>query len=165
MVTATEASAAYQRYGPAVRRKCERVLGNVADAEDVVQGLFADLLGRADPTLDLPYLYRAATHRCLNLLRDGRRRRELLERASPGLQGPPRGALDEQVVSLDLLQRLAAELDPRSAEILVYRCCDALSQDEVATLMGISRRAVVKRLAQIRERIATLQGEARGGAA
>ena len=70
---------AYARYGPALRRKCERMLGSAPDAEDMVQGLFLDLLRRGEAEQELPYLYRAATNRCLNLLRDRKRRQALLQ--------------------------------------------------------------------------------------
>jgi DNA-directed RNA polymerase specialized sigma24 family protein len=48
---------AYERYGRALLRKAERVLGNREDARDVVQGLFADLHQKLDAPMDLPYLY------------------------------------------------------------------------------------------------------------
>ena len=51
-------------------RKCERLLQNRQDAEDVVQSLFVDLLRKGRSEAELPYLYRAATNRCLNLIRD-----------------------------------------------------------------------------------------------
>jgi RNA polymerase sigma-70 factor (ECF subfamily) len=60
----------YQRYGPALLRKAARLLGNEADAQDVVQGLFVEMLRRRDMDRDLPYLYRSVTNRCLNFLRD-----------------------------------------------------------------------------------------------
>ncbi len=54
----------YRRYGPALLRKCERILGNKDDAEDVVQTLFVELLKKRIEETTLPYLYRAATNRC-----------------------------------------------------------------------------------------------------
>ena len=77
----------YRRYGPAVLRKCERILASREEAEDVVQTLFLDLYrpGRAD--VGLPYLFRAATNRCLNRLRDAGRRQALLARHGPTVLG------------------------------------------------------------------------------
>ena len=138
------------------------------DAEDVVQSLFTDLLRKGrDSEVDLPYLYRAATNRCLNLIRDRKRRRELLGRHDQSLRGPQRTALDEQVISLDLLARLVDRLDPRSQEILVYRCFDDLDQEEIARLLRTSRKTVGKRLARIRRELRELSEaqEERGGVA
>ena len=64
---------------------CYRILGSVQDAEDLVQetllaawrGL-ADFEGRASVR---SWLYRIATNRCLNALRDGARRPDVLSAA------------------------------------------------------------------------------------
>ena len=56
----------YRRYAPALLRKAERMLQDRDEAQDLVQGLFLDLMQRPDTPADLPYLYRAVTHRCLN---------------------------------------------------------------------------------------------------
>jgi RNA polymerase sigma-70 factor (ECF subfamily) len=150
----------YQRYGPALLRKCERMLGNRQDAEDVVQSLFIDLLRRGRTSAELPYLYRAATTRSLNVLRDGRRRRELLARHGRDVLAPVPGAPDGRVLSLDLLIKLTESLDERSAEILVYRYLDHMQQDEIARLMRLSRRTVGKRLGRIQGAVEALSQEA-----
>lgn len=141
---------AYRRYGRAVHRKCVRILGNAADADDVVQALFLDLHRKGPADADLPYLYRAATNRCLNRIRDHRRRAELLEQHGTVLQQAAPGAPDTRTITLDLLARLTAQLDAPSSEILVYRYLDQMTGDEIAALIGTSRRTVTKRLGQIR---------------
>ena len=147
---------AYRRYGPALLRKCERLLGNRADAEDVVQTIFIDLLRRRRTDVQLPYLYRAATTRCLNRLRDHRRRRELLEQHGDVLLGGGVSLPEQQTISVDLLTQLVDQLDGRSSEILVYRYLDLMTGDEIADLLGISRRAVTKRLGRIRAALTAL---------
>ncbi len=143
-------SQAYQRYGPALVRKAERVLRNPDDAMDIVQGLFVDLIARPPKSLDLPYLYSAVTNRCLNLIRNQSNRSRLLESRQDVLRGPERTSLGDTVLTLDLLTHLLAALDSKSAEIVVYHYLDDLDQDEVAQQMGMSRRAVVKRLTKLR---------------
>ena len=154
----------YRRYGAAVRRKCERVLRNAADAEDVTQALFMELLQKGHTDVTLPYLYRAATNRCLNLMRDRRRRHALLEREQATLAPPPRTLLEGRVVGLDLLTQLMSRLDAKSAEILVYCFIDDMGQEEVAELLGTSRKTVGKRIARIRTEVRRLS-ELEGGAA
>lgn len=159
---------AYRRYGPALLRKAKRMLHNTTDAEDVVQGLFVDLLqsGTSGPDsaqLELGYLYRAVTHRCLNLLRDARNRQRLLDqREAPAT--PVRTTCEQRAIDLDLLLKLCAQLDGLSSEILVYRFIDDMTQDEIAELTGYSRKTVGKRLDDAREAVLRLV-HANGGEA
>ncbi len=141
----------YRRYGPALLRKAERMLQDRDEAKDVVQGLFLDLLQRPGTPADLPYLYRAVTHRCLNYLRDRRNQGRLLSNADDSLRGLARTWLDDRVVDRQLLASLAARIDKLEWEILVYHFVDDMTQDEIAGLMGISRKTVGRRLAVIRD--------------
>jgi len=147
----------YQRYGPALLRKAARLLGNANDAEDVVQGLFVDMIRRGESGRDLPYLYRAITNRCLNFLRDNGNRQRLLERRDELLRGPVRTRCDDQVVGVDLVCKVIDRLDGKCSEVLIYRYFDDLTQDEIADLQETSRKTVGHRLARIREVIAALE--------
>lgn len=118
---------------------------------DLVQGLFVDILSAPPKSLDLAYLYSAVTNRSLNMLRNHRNRARLLAEQSTALRGPERTSIGSSLLSLNLIMRLVESLDARSAEIVVYHYLDDLNQDEVAVQMGMSRRAVVKRLSKIRE--------------
>lgn len=151
---------AYQRHGAAIRRKAERILQNREDAGDVVQQLFVDLVERGVERVDLPYLYRAVTNRCLNFIRDQRNRERLLERQEVALRGPVRVRCDDQVIGLDLLCRLSGALDDRHLEVLVCRYVDDMTQDEIAALCRTSRKTIGKRLQRIREEVASLGGAA-----
>jgi RNA polymerase sigma factor (sigma-70 family) len=153
----------YLRYGPALVRKARRVLGNEADALDVVQALFFDLFAAGRDQVDLPYLYRAVTHRCLSLLRDEKNRARLLAEQAPALRGQVRTRCDDEVIGLDLLAKLLAELPQRQSELVVYRYFDDLSQDEIAALCGASRKTVGKDLKRVREAVRKLRGESGEG--
>lgn len=147
----------YHRYGPALRRKCERMLHNSQDAEDVVQEVFAGMVHRDNERIELSYLYRAVTTRVINLIRDRNRRGSLLERNREVLR-PPEPGLTEGLVSRQMLERLLAQLDSERAEILIYRYYDDLTQDEISTLTGLSRKTVGKRLGEIRQSLMALEG-------
>src|ERR1043165_8524021 len=134
----------YRRYGPALLRKAERMLQDRDEAKDVVQGLFLDLLQRPDTPADLPYLYRAVTHRCLNHLRDRRNQGRLLASTDETLRGLARTRLDDRVVDRQLLANLAGRIDQLAWEILVYHFVDDMTQDEIAELLGVSRKTVVR---------------------
>ncbi len=150
---------AYARYGRALLRKAERILGSRADAQDLVQALFVDLLQR-DDEVDLPYLYRAITNRCLTFLRDERNRARLLAEHDDALRGPVRTREGDRVVDLDLLAKLLRTLDETTVEILVYRYFDDMTQEEIAQVTGISRKTVGKKLDDVRDAVVRLGGGA-----
>lgn len=158
----------YRRYGPALLRKAERLLQNREDARDLVQALFVDLIERGDErareTNDLPYLYRAVTNRCLNMIRDQRNRARLLQRQDIALRGLVRTSCEARTVDLDLLAKLSAELDDESCELLVYRYVDDMGLEEIAEVTGKSRKTIGKRLEEAREAVIRLSERA-GGAA
>jgi RNA polymerase sigma factor (sigma-70 family) len=153
---------AYERYGRTLIRRAARILGNVDDARDLVQGLFVDLVERGDAPMQLPYLYRAVTHRALSFLRDESNRARLLERHDAALAPPARTRCDERVVGLDLLTKLLRELDDAETEVLTYRYFDDMTQEEIASLLGLSRKTIGKRLERVNDavrRLAAGEGE------
>ncbi len=152
---------AYRLHGHALLRKATRMLGNKEDARDLVQNLFVDLHQRNDAILDLPYLYRAVTNRCLTFLRDEKNRARLLERND--VAPPARTLCDDRTIGLDLVTKLLRELDEGHSEVLAYRYLDDLTQDEIAELLGLSRKTIGKRLDRIRDTVARLAGP-NGGA-
>jgi RNA polymerase sigma-70 factor, ECF subfamily len=147
----------YQRHGRALLRKAERILQSKADAQDMVHALFVDLLQKGEEP-DLPYLYRAITNRCLGFMRDESNRTRLLEAHDDALRGPVRTACDEHVIGMDMLVKLAAAVDERTLEIVFYRYFDDMTQEEVATMLGISRKTVGKKLDDVRAVVASLAG-------
>jgi RNA polymerase sigma factor (sigma-70 family) len=151
---ASDPQTAYRTFGPALIRKAERILRNRDDAVDVVHALFCDLLDTRTP-MDLPYLYRAVTNRCLNALRDRATRARLLEREQPASPAP-RIRCDDQVIGLQLLARLTDRLDAAHLEVLVCRFVDDMTQEEIADHLDTSRKTIGKRLARIREEVLAL---------
>lgn len=129
------------------------------DAVDVVHALFADLIPIWNPDVDLPYLYKAVTHRCLNLVRDRGTRARLLEREHAAAAPVGRVRLDDEVVGLALLAALAERLDDAHMQVLVCRFVDDMTQDEIAAHLGVSRKTVGKRLDRIREAVTALRGK------
>lgn len=139
---------AYRRYGPALMRKARRILRNEADALDAVQNLFVELLTEPGRPLDLPYLYRMLTHRCLNLLRDEQNRARLIARELESLTPACRVAPDVGVVTLDVLLKLSRAVEADVLETFVYRYFDDMGLEEIASLVSVSRKTVQNRLAR-----------------
>ena len=127
------------------------------DAVDVVHALFADLIPSWTSDVDLPYLYRAVTNRCLNLVRDRGTRARLLEREATAAAPLGRVRLDDEVVGVGLLAALAERLDDGHLQVLVCRFLDDMTQDEIAGHLGISRKTVGKRLDRIRDTVTALR--------
>src|SRR5580698_6187383 len=101
-----DAQAAYRSFGPALVRKAERVLRSRDDAVDIVHALFVDLIPKWNAEMDLPYLYRAVTNRCLNALRDRATRARLLEREGAAAAPVGRVQLEDAVVGVALIAQL-----------------------------------------------------------
>jgi RNA polymerase sigma-70 factor (ECF subfamily) len=108
--------------------------------------------------VDLPYLYKAVTHRCLNLVRNRGTRARLLEREAVAAAPVGRVRLDDEVVGLGLLAALADRLDDNQLQVLVCRFVDDMTQDEIASHLGVSRKTVGKRLDRIRDAVTALRG-------
>jgi RNA polymerase sigma-70 factor (ECF subfamily) len=149
---------AYQRHGRALIRRAVRLLGNTEDARDVVQGLFVDLYQRGDTSTDLRYLYVAVTNRCLTILRDQSNRTRLLDKNDDSLVPAARTRCDDEIIGLDLLTKLVRELDESETQVLTYRYIDDMTQEEIASLLGLSRKTIGKRLDRVREVVRRLTG-------
>src|SRR5260370_20722926 len=83
------------------------------------------------------WLYSATTHHCLNTLRNRQNRLRLVEQHAAETERAPARA-DELAQVRQLLSRLSTDL----AEVVVYYYVDEMTQDEIADLVGCSRRHV-----------------------
>jgi len=144
--------AAYRRHGAVVLRRARQLLGNEHDARELVQEIFLSLLAKPEQfdgrsTLTT-WLYSATTHRCLNRIRDRRTRARLLEEhvAAPGSAAVPARA--ERLVLLD---ELLASLPDEIAQAAVYYYVDEMTHDEIASVIGCSRRHVGNLLARLQD--------------
>lgn len=141
----------YQSHGPAVLRRARQILGNEAEAREVLHDVFASLLERPSQfegrSSIMTYLYGMTTHQALGRLRKERRRRQLLELHHER---------DEAVGALGLaraeLRELLGTLPDELARAAVYHYLDGMTHDEIAELMGCSRQWVTKLLARLRAR-------------
>jgi RNA polymerase sigma-70 factor (ECF subfamily) len=136
-----------------------RILGNMADAEDVAQGVFLRLREAEMPAIANAgsYLYRAAINGALDLLRS--RNRAALEPldAADGIAGTGQGASPEADASASELARwlrsALGELTPRAAEIFALRYLEEFSNGEIAGLMNTSQAVVAVTLYQTRAKL------------
>jgi len=145
---------AYRRYGHSVLRRARRLLGSPEESAEVLQDVFLDLVHKPEQfdgrSALSSFLYRATTNRCLNRLRDRNNRIRLLEQhVTPFVE-----ELDTRPVA-DLLaaQQLLACLPEDEAQVAIYFYYDEMSHQEIAEVMGCSRRHVGHLLENLSERL------------
>ncbi|WP_410654632.1 RNA polymerase subunit sigma-70 [Amycolatopsis sp. lyj-112] len=151
---------------------CYRILGSLTDAEDAVQetllAAWRGLDGFEGRSSLRTWLYRIATNRCLNVLRDTGRRRppepvppfqppepsrrgevtwlqpypdELFERIADREPGPEARYHTREAIELAFVTGLQL-LPPRQAATLVLRDVLCFPADEVASMLGTTETAV-----------------------
>jgi RNA polymerase sigma factor (sigma-70 family) len=132
----------YRRYGDVVLRRARQILGNDHDAREALQQLFMSLLsdphqfaGRSSIT---SWLYSATTHLCLNTIRNRKTRLRLAE-AHVGADRDVEPARADRIAQV---RQLLALLPTELAEVVVYYYVDEMTQDEIADVLGCSRRQV-----------------------
>lgn len=139
----------YQRHAPAAFRRARRMLGDEADAHEIVQDVFVSLLQAPEQYSGksrlATFLYSAVTHACLNRIRSRRTRERL---SSQSVSSP------ESAVPLDAEQRMVLhsalrELPEELAQIAIYYYVDELTHDEIGEIVGCSRRRVGKLLERL----------------
>jgi RNA polymerase sigma-70 factor (ECF subfamily) len=162
-----EVAGIYRRHADVVFRRCLAMLGSREEALDAVQEVFVKVLtrrltfrGNSNPTT---WIYRITTNHALNRLRSRRRQTDIDDiplSLHPRTAGP-----EGQIISREILSILLDPLDDRSRAILFLHFFEGLDQGEVAGVLEISRRAVVKRLTRIRAALDDVLGNAgrRGG--
>lgn len=145
--------AIYRRHAPSVFRRARRILGSDADAHEVVQDVFLSLFERPDQYAGrsalTTFLYGATTHAALNRIRNWKNRTRLLSEFVRGEQRETdtRMTPEELAFLRDLLSRMPEAL----AEVAVHHWMDELTHDEIARIMGCSRRHVGDLLERVRE--------------
>jgi RNA polymerase sigma-70 factor, ECF subfamily len=148
----------YDSFGPMVLRRARAMLSDEQAAWDATQEVFLKVLSALpqfrQESSPVTWLYRATTNHCLNLLRERARRGEGELTDELGESHHPRH--EERLTLLKVLNRVQPEL----REIAVYYYLDQMSQDEIASLTGLSRRTVGNRLVAFHEAAKLAAGSA-----
>lgn len=154
-----DVDAAYRRYGPMVRRRCQQLLKDPELARDAMHDTFVKLV-RHRSTLDDRalggLLYRMATQVSLNRIRSRKRHPEdadddlLLRIACADDPG-------EQASARNLLQRLFGTEPESTRTIAVLHLVDGMTLEEVAQEVGLSVSGVRYRLRGLRAHLHELE--------
>ncbi len=150
--------ALYRAHAPAVFRRARRILGSAPDADEVVQEIFVSLLDRpaqiSGEASRAAWFYVTTTNKCLNRLRDHKNRDRLLlnQTVAEPASAPAR---DDVLAMRQALARLPEEL----ARVAIYYYGDEMTHQEIADVLGCSRRHVGDLLVRLEE--ALVSSEAR----
>ncbi|HEY4341928.1 MAG TPA: sigma-70 family RNA polymerase sigma factor [Steroidobacteraceae bacterium] len=130
-----DAAANFDPLRPTLTRVAYRMLGSVADAEDVVQEAFIRWMGTDRDTVREPeaFLRRVVTRLCLDVLKSARRQRETY--IGPWLPDPVVEEEPDQDVTLPLLLALE-RLSPLERAAFLLHDVFGLDFEEVAASIG-----------------------------
>lgn len=128
-----------------------RFTGRRADAEELTQDVFiqlhASLAQIADAVHLRRWLLRTVTHRCLNRLRDQRRRPQLvpIEMLTESIEpAAPEGGADP--IASSRLRRLLLDLAPEARAVMLLRFQEDLDPAEIAILLEMPVNTVKSHL-------------------
>ncbi|MCB9678962.1 MAG: sigma-70 family RNA polymerase sigma factor [Alphaproteobacteria bacterium] len=146
-MTGGEIEALYARAGPIVLRRCLQMLGREEAALDATQWTFLRALEGSfeprSPGESLAWLYRTATRRCLTVLRDERRRRDLRVVHHHDLV-PEHLDVEGEAMSRDLVEQALASVDERTAEVALLTVFQELPVARAAEVLDVSERTVLR---------------------
>jgi len=148
----------YRTYGGLVMRRCQAILGPGDAASDAMQEVFIKVLKNWDnfqhEASPVTWLYRIATNVCIDEIR--RHSRKNAVALTPEMQhvlASHEPSAEQVLDSRETLSRLLRKIDPQSLQILIYSQFDEMSQEEIAQVLGISRKTVWTRLNAIRKQL------------
>jgi RNA polymerase sigma-70 factor (ECF subfamily) len=137
------------------------MLGDENAARDAAHDVFVKVLSAfaafRNEASPVTWLYRATTNHCLNVLRSKLRR--------PEQQQEEEDATAEESLSVTdrlTLTTVLGRVPEHLREIAVYYYLDQMSHEEIAGLMGLSRRTVGNRLVEFHTAARFAAGELTG---
>lgn len=142
----------FRTHWAAVHAYARRRTSGDADAHDVAAETFTVAWRRlADIPEDhaLPWLYRTAANVLANQTRSSRRRERLRNHAADQPH-PHRPLLDEAVVADESLRTAFAALPDGERELLLLVAWEGLTNDEIATVLGVTTNAAALRVSRAR---------------
>jgi RNA polymerase sigma-70 factor (ECF subfamily) len=139
----------YRTYGPSVLRRARVLLGDEQSARDAMQEVFVRAMQSKvefhEGVSPMTWFYRVTTNYCLNTIRNQSRRLRVLS-SQPLVEAAESGA-EDRVAIKEILGRVPEEL----GQIAVYYFVDHMKQEEIAELIGVSRRTIGNRLEEFKK--------------
>lgn len=141
----------YQTHSASVRTRCRGILKDAVAAEDATQETYLRVqrhLAEVEGVDDVgAWILRIATNYCLNELRN----RALARDRSQKLEELARTSPEDSLLARDLLRKLLRDLPETLQTLLSLHYFCGLEQGHIAGRLGVSRRTVVSRMADLRD--------------
>jgi RNA polymerase sigma-70 factor (ECF subfamily) len=163
----------YQQHARAVWSYLYRVIGNAAQADDVMQEAFCRFLTAPVASLDddakRAYVYRIASNLAIDHWRRARREAPegIGERGERGEHPEPAVAGGQPTPREMDLQKTLGEMKPRERALLWLAYVEESGHDEIAASLGLAPKSVRVLLFRARRKLASLlrqRGISHGGA-
>lgn len=146
----------YNQYGASLYRRARHLLRNDQEASDILQDVFVAVVKYGDSfrqeSSPYTWLYRITTNLCLNRIQKNKKF-DLM-----ATEKLPMGAQVDQPYTKDW-DKFVGKLDVKTRQVLVHRYHDDMGQEEIAELMGITRKTVYNYLEKIEARYKKFLGE------
>lgn len=159
----------YEQLKPLLFSIGYRMLGSIADAEDLLQETFLKAYQLDDEKIDnkKAYLCKIMTNRCLDVLKSSRNKREtyigpwnpeplLLDTSTE--YDPPEAALRKEGLSIGYL-RMMEHLSPNERAVLLLREVFDFSYTEIAHMVEIKEDNCRKVFSRAKLKMASVEGE------
>ena len=157
----------YRDHGPRMMSIALNLLGNVADAEDVVQDAFLKIFrgggGFRGRSALSTWIYRILVNSCYDLMRRKKRRREEPEQEPEGGERPQaRAGAPDHPLRL-ALEKSLARLDARRRSIFLLFEVEGFKHREIAEILNIPEGTSKNLLFEAKREVHRLLSEDRGG--
>ncbi len=166
VVSGADLAALYLHHGLVLRQRARALLGSADEAEDVLQEVFLAMVATPDlhrgQASAFTLLYQMVTHKALDRCRARARRQGWLEHLRQGDSGSEAGGLASVEAARDL-RRMARSEAPRALTAALLHFVDGHTQGEVAEVLGVSRKTVVRMLGQLAARARVPRGPNHSG--
>lgn len=158
-MTQNELTELYRKYGPMVLRRIRRFYPG-DEAEDVLQEVFMRVVAKEGSfkgqSQISTWLYQVTTRYCLNRRRNEGRRRELREEHGTFDWSPNTTHARQEAEAF--CAQLWRSVDAELMQIGMHHYVDGMSHNEIARVMGVSRRTIGNRLEQLKTEALALGG-------
>ena len=137
----------YSLHGRAVLAACLAQTGNLHDAEDIMQAVFAKVIANIqslrDPQRAMPWIMQIARRACI----DHHRRRRPMAALPPEVAAPPAG---DGSIRADALHQAIHKLPRKYRDVIVLYYLAGHSSAAVAAYLGASPAGIRQRLVRAR---------------
>ncbi len=151
----------YRTFGFRIYGRCLQILGDEQAAQDVMQEVFVRLARSLDTfrgeSSIATWIYVVTTREALMYIRTRTRR---TQREARWASAEPRhhDSAEARIGAAEQIRRAVGDAPDEAVEAALLYFVDHLRQDEIADLLGVSRRTVIRRINAFREATRGLDG-------